>query len=55
MSGDKWIPPPDAAAPEVVVIVEGVGETHDWGRSRVGDVRVFEEDVERVGDINRSG
>lgn len=35
--------------------MEGVGETHDTGRCRVGDVRVFDDDVERVGDMRRSG
>lgn len=39
---------------EVVVMVDGVGETDDWGRS-VGDVRVLEEDAERVGEMSRSG
>lgn len=44
-----------AAAPvEVVVIVEGVGETDDCGRN-VGDVSVLEEDADRVGEMRRSG
>lgn len=44
-----------AAAPvEVVVMVDGVGETDDCGRN-VGDVRVFDEDAESVGDMRRSG
>lgn len=63
MSGVRWcwwcIPdavpgrpgPPPA---DVVVMVEGVGETDDWGR-RVGEVRVLEDEAERVGDMSRSG
>lgn len=44
-----------AAAPvEVVVMVEGVGETDDCGRN-VGDVRVLDEDAESVGEMRRSG
>lgn len=44
-----------AAAPvEVVVMVEGVGETDDCGRN-VRDVSVFDEDAESVGDMRRSG
>lgn len=56
MSGVEWIPDaePDPDPAEVVVIVDGVGETDDCGR-RVGDVRVLEEDAERVGDMRRSG
>lgn len=52
MSGVAWI---IAAAPvEVVVMVEGVGETDDCGRN-VGDVNVFDEDAESVGEMRRSG
>lgn len=52
MSGVAWI---IAAAPvEVVVMVEGVGETDDCGRN-VGDVKVFDEDAESVGEMRRSG
>lgn len=39
---------------EVVVVVDGVGDTEACGRS-VGDTRVFEEAVERVGEMSRSG
>lgn len=42
------------APAEVVVIIEGEGETDDCGRS-VGDVSVLEEDADSVGEIRRSG
>ena len=52
MSGVAWM---IAAAPvEVVVMVDGVGETDDWGRN-VGDVNVLDEDAESVGEMRRSG
>lgn len=50
MSGVAWM----IAAVEVVVMVEGVGETDEYARN-VGDVNVLDEDAESVGDMRRSG
>lgn len=42
------------APADVVVIVDGVGDTDDCWRN-VGEVKVLEEEAERVGEISRSG